>query len=68
MLIKREAHDAGIEFDPLFHLVPAHIAHHVIDVEQADGPRDGVALYGAEAGKEWAVYSPRSTKVWMVSP
>ena len=42
VLVEREAHDVGVEIDPLVHLVPAHIAHHVIHVQQARGARDGV--------------------------
>ena len=54
VLVEREAHDVGVEIDPLVHLVPAHVAHHVVDVEQADGARDRVVLDGAEAGQEGA--------------
>ena len=51
VLIEREAHHAGVEIDPLVHLVPAHVAHHVIDVEQADGARD-VVVFDARGSRE----------------
>ncbi len=54
VLVEREAHDVGVELDPLVHLVPAHVADHVVDVEQAGGAGDRVALDGAVAGKECA--------------
>src|ERR1700761_3033927 len=35
MLVEGKTHNGGVELNPAVHLVPAHIAHHVIDVEQA---------------------------------
>ncbi len=55
MLIQREAHHIGVEVDPLIHLVPADVAHHVINMQQADRSRDGVGFHRAKTGKERAV-------------
>ncbi len=54
VLVEREAHDLGVEVDPLVHGVPADVADDVVDVEQADGAGDGVFGHGAVAGQEGA--------------
>jgi hypothetical protein len=54
VLVEREAHDAGVEVDPLVHGVPAYVADHVVDVEKADWTGDIVVLDGTVAGKEGA--------------
>ena len=37
VLVEAEAHDFGVEVDPLVHGVPADVADDVVDVEEADG-------------------------------
>ena len=55
VLVEAEAHDVGVEVDPLVHGVPAYVADHVVDVEEADGAGDVVVGDGAVAGEEGAV-------------
>jgi hypothetical protein len=54
VLVELEAHDVGVEVDPLVHLVPADVAHHVVDVLEAGGPRHGRRGDGAKAGQKRA--------------
>ena len=55
MLVQPEAHHLTVEVDEGVHLVPAHVAHHVIDVQQAHRARLRVLGHRAEAGKKWPV-------------
>jgi hypothetical protein len=55
VLVEREAHYLGVEVDPAIHLVPAHVAHHVIDVEQARRASNRIFGLRAEARQECAV-------------
>jgi hypothetical protein len=54
VLVEGEAHDAGVEIDPVVHGVPAYVADHVVDVEEADGTGDVVVLDGSVSGEESA--------------
>ena len=54
VLVEGEAHDVGVEVDPLVHGVPAHVADDVVDVQQADRAGDGVVRDGLVAGEEGA--------------
>src|SRR5216683_1461713 len=54
VLVEREAHDVGVEVDPVVHGVPAYVADHVVDVEEDDGAGYAVVLDGAVAGEEGA--------------
>ena len=55
VLVELEAHDIGIELNPLIHGVPADVPYHVIDVLKACGPRQLVFGFAAEAGQKRAV-------------
>jgi len=52
VLVEAEAHDVGVEVDPLVHGVPADVADDVVDVEEADGTGDVVVRDGLVAGEE----------------
>ena len=52
VLVEREAHHFRVEVDPLVHGVPADVADDVVDVQEADGPRDWIFGDGAVAGEE----------------
>ena len=54
MLVKLEAHDIAIEADPGIHLPPADIAYHVVDMQKARRPCNGVVALGAESRQEYA--------------
>src|SRR6266851_1395745 len=54
VLVEREAHDVRVEVDPVVHGVPAYVADHVVDVEEADGVGYAVVLDGAVTGEEGA--------------
>ena len=62
VLIQPEAHHIAIEIHPGVHGAPADIAHHMIDVLQAHGPRHGIdalaMIYRHEAGQEGAAIVP----------
>ena len=41
-----------IEIHPTVHLIPAHIAHHVVDMQQPDGTRQVIISLGDESRQE----------------
>ena len=55
VLVEAEAHDVGVEVDPLVHGVPAYVADHVVDVDEADWAGDVVVGDMTVAGEEGAV-------------
>src|ERR1700677_2880220 len=55
VLIEGKAHDGGVEVDPTVHLVPAHIAYHVIYVKQACGTSQMVVALPDVSGEKGTV-------------
>ncbi len=55
VLVEAEAHDVGVEVDPLVHGVPAYVADHVVDVNEANWAGDVVVGDMTVAGEEGAV-------------